>query len=338
MTQTLVSHTSVPSEIARSLLWSAIRIRMIEEEISARYHEAKMRCPVHLSTGQEGVSAAVGLALRKDDLAMSTHRAHGHYLGKGGDLKGMIAEIYGKKTGCASGKGGSMHLLDLSVGFMGSSAIVGGTIPIGVGLGLSIQLRKTDQISCVFLGDGAIEEGVFYESANFAALRKLPVLFLCENNLYSVYSPLKVRQPEGRKIHELVQAMGIPSKSGDGNNLIQTYQMISEAADKIRQGHGPQFLELSCYRWREHCGPNFDNDIGYRTEDEYLEWKRLDPIESLKTTLLSNGTLQEAEIEKGIGEINNEIKAAFEFAEDSAFPDPEEAFTKMYAEESGATL
>ena len=179
------------------------RIRAVEEMIAFKYPEGKMRCPTHLSIGQEAVPAAYSLLINNSDFAVSTHRGHAHYLGKGGDLKSMIAEIYGKKTGCSKGKGGSMHLIDLNVNFMGTSAIVGNSIPVGVGLGLSIELNKTDQISCIFLGDGAIEEGVFYESLNFAAVRNLPILFICENNLYSVYSPLSVRQPKNRIIAEI---------------------------------------------------------------------------------------------------------------------------------------
>src|SRR5476649_1203872 len=156
------------------LLRAMMRIRSVEETIAERYREGKMRCPTHLCTGQEAVSAAVGMALRPDDFAVSTHRAHGHYLGKGGDLKRMMAEIHGKSTGCSAGKGGSMHLVDRSVGFMGSTAIVGNTVPVGVGLGLSIQLHGTDQVSTVFLGEAVVEEGVFFESVNFAVLRGLP--------------------------------------------------------------------------------------------------------------------------------------------------------------------
>ncbi|MFH1309967.1 MAG: thiamine pyrophosphate-dependent dehydrogenase E1 component subunit alpha, partial [Candidatus Omnitrophota bacterium] len=230
------------------------RIRFTEETIARRYNEWKMRCPTHLCTGQEAIAAAAGLALRKDDFVVSTHRAHGHYLAKGGNLKKMIAEIYGKASGCSGGKGGSMHLIDKTVGFMGSTAIVGGTIPIAVGLALSIQLHGTDQISCTFFGDGAVEEGVFYESVNFAALKKLPVLFICENNFYSVYSPLKVRQPEGRKIYKMVEAIGIPSEQIDGNNAPEVYHKLKLAARSIRKGEGPRFLEFLTYRWREHCG------------------------------------------------------------------------------------
>ena len=197
-----------------------VLIRTVEETIAEKYDQQNMRCPTHLSTGQEAVSAAVGMALQKKDLVVSTHRSHGHYLGKGGNIPRMIAEIYGKEGGCSKGKGGSMHLIDLSVGFMGSTAIVGNSIPIGAGLGLAMQLDKSNNISCIFIGDGAIEEGVFAETVNFCAQRDLPVLFLCENNFYSVYSPLTVRQPKNRPIHKMVEAMGIKSFKGDGLSLI----------------------------------------------------------------------------------------------------------------------
>ncbi|MCP4138373.1 MAG: thiamine pyrophosphate-dependent dehydrogenase E1 component subunit alpha [bacterium] len=322
--------SSLTEKYSLELLRQMKRIRMTEEIIAQRYSEGKMRCPTHLCIGQEAVGAAVGMALRKDDFAVSTHRAHGHYLGKGGDLKKMIAEIYGKATGCSAGKGGSMHLTDRDAGFMGSTAIVGGTIPVGVGLGLSIKLNKTDQVSCVFLGDGSVEEGVFYESVNFAALKKLPVLFVCENNFYSVYSPLKVRQPEGRRIYQMVEAIGIPGEHGNGNDAVEIYSKISSAVDSIRQNKGPCFFEFSTYRWREHCGPNFDNDIGYRTEQEYLAWKEKDPIQLLESQLLDQNIVHATDIEKMEGSIQAEISLAFDYAEESAFPSAEEVVTDLY--------
>ena len=172
--------------ILKRFLYQMKRIRIIEETIAARYCEGKMRCPTHLCSGQEAVAVGTCAALRPCDFVVSTHRSHGHYLAKGGNLKELIAEIYGKAAGCSSGKGGSMHLIDENVRFMGSTSIVGGTIPVGTGIGLSILLNGKDQISCVFLGDGAVEEGVFYESLNFAALKKLPVLYICENNIYCI--------------------------------------------------------------------------------------------------------------------------------------------------------
>ncbi|NBW52030.1 MAG: thiamine pyrophosphate-dependent dehydrogenase E1 component subunit alpha, partial [Betaproteobacteria bacterium] len=190
-------------DIAKQLLHQMRRIRHVELEIARRYGEGKMRCPTHLSVGQEAVAAAVGLALRQTDLAVSGHRAHAHYLAKGGSLPAMLAEIYGRVDGCSRGKGGSMHLVDESVGFMGSTAIVAGTIPVGVGLAYGIKCKKSDQVSCVFHGDATVEAGVFFESVNFAVVKRLPVLFVCENNLYSVYSPLSVRQPQGRSIAQM---------------------------------------------------------------------------------------------------------------------------------------
>lgn len=315
-----------------SLLKQMKRIRMVELAIAERYKEWKMRCPTHLCVGQEAVSAGVGEVLRKDDLAVSAHRAHGHYLAKGGDLKAMLAEIYGKVTGCCRGKGGSMHLIDQSVGFKGSTAIVGGTIPVGVGLGLSIELKGGDQVSCVFLGEAAVEEGVFYESVNFAVLANLPVLFICENNLYSVYSPLKPRQPEGRQIHRMVREFGCHSEHGDGNNVVEVWEKVSAAVDRIRAGEGPQFLEFSTYRWLEHCGPNYDNDLGYRTEGEFRSWKEKDPIASCQSTLLSQGVIDLGHIEELESDIEKEIQEAFAFAEASPFPEESEAFSDLYKE------
>lgn len=271
-----------------------------------------MRCPTHLSIGQELVPSIYAEFVSRNDYAISTHRAHAHYLAKGGNLKKMIAEIYGKATGCSKGIGGSMHLIDESVGFMGSTAIVGGTIPIGVGLGLSIQLKNEDKISTVFLGDGASEEGVFYESLNFTALRGLPVLFICENNMYSVYSNLEVRQPKGRKIYELAQSIGVKSSHCDGYNIEESYFKLKEAIEYVKNNKKPFFIELDTYRFREHCGTNFDNDIGYREKEEYEIYLEKDPIVSLKK-YLKDETLEEQHI-------INEVNEAFDFAKNSPLP------------------
>lgn len=311
----------ISNEIARELLYRMTRIRRVEEAIASRYSEWKMRCPTHLSIGQEAVGTVAGYLLRDADFAVSTHRAHAHYLGKGGDLKRMVAEIYGKETGCSGGRGGSMHLVDQPVGFMGSTAIVGGTIPIGVGLALSSQLKKTNEVSCVYLGDGAVEEGVFYESVNFAVVRNLPVIFVCENNLYSVYSPLEVRQPKGREIHEMVEAMGIRSDHGDGNDIYDIHEKFSIALNNLKNGDGPQFLEFDTYRWREHCGPNFDNDIGYRSVEEFTLWKERDPILRLSKQLVEAGELDANCVVDIEQQCRQEIEEAFHFAETSPFPD-----------------
>lgn len=324
---------TISQEISIELLRGMKRIRLVEEGIAERYPQGKMRCPMHLSIGQEAAAIGVGLALQHSDLAVSSHRAHAHYLSKGGNLKAMLAEIYGKTTGCSSGRGGSMHLVDNKVGFRGSTAIVGNSMPIGVGLALSLQLEKSSAVSAVFCGDGSLEEGVFYESANFAAVRNLPVLFVCENNLYSVYSNLRVRQPKGRKIYKMVEAIGVPALLVDGNDPQAVYEAASDAIAHIRDGRGPFFLELTTYRWREHCGPNYDNDIGYRTEQEFQEWKQKDPIALFEEKLLTESMIDKVVIKHMDDEIKAEIWAAFDFAESSQFPDPEFAFQGLFAKE-----
>lgn len=317
-------------EVATRLLHQMRRIRHVEEEIARRYSEGRMRCPTHLSIGQEGVAAGVGAALAPSDLAVSGHRAHAHYLAKGGDLPAMLAEIYGKVGGCSRGKGGSMHLIDESVGFMGSTAIVGGTIPVGVGLAYGIKCKRSSQVSCIFHGDAAVETGVFFESVNFAIVKKLPVLFVCENNLYSVYSPLHVRQPEGRSIAAMAAGLGMITASGDGNDVAEVFAMASESLAAIRAGGGPRLLEFSTYRWLEHCGPNYDNDLGYRSEDEYLSWKAIEPIARFEATLAGQGRLSSQDAEQMAVAIRDEVRAAFEFADASPLPDREDAYTDLY--------
>jgi pyruvate dehydrogenase E1 component alpha subunit len=325
-------------EIAKKLLFQMKRIRLIEEEIARRYPAGFMRCPTHLSVGQEGVAAAAGLALSREDLAVSGHRAHAHYLAKGGSLKAMLAEIYGKASGCSGGKGGSMHLIDESVGFMGSTAIVGGTVPVGVGLAYGVKVKRSNQVSCVFHGDAVVETGVFFESVNFAALKKLPVLFICENNLYSVYSPLNVRQPDGRSIAAMVSGLGIKAESGDGNDVLAVYEKVCSALTEIRGGAGPRFLEFSTYRWLEHCGPSYDNHIGYRTEAEYQEWKAQEPISRLQTALVTDGAITVTELEQMDAAILREVEDAFTFAETASTPPPRYAYTDLYSEERSVNV
>ena len=296
------------------------RIRLIEEEISKNYKFEKMRCPTHLSIGQEFVGGLISLFLKKKDFAISTHRAHAHYLGKGGCLKSLVSELYGKITGCSKGRGGSMHLIDKRVSFMGSTAIVGANIPIGVGLSLSIKLDKSNNISCIFLGDGSIEEGVFYESVNFCAVKNTPALFVCENNKYSVYSPLRVRQPNGRKIHRMVSNLGVKTFSVNSKNINDTIDKFQQAVKFVREKKHPAFIEILTYRWKEHCGPNEDNDLNYRPHKEFLNWKKNDPLNKIEKLLLRNRTLTELELKKIIVDINNEIQKAFAFADNSKFP------------------
>lgn len=296
------------------LFESMLRIRLVEESIANKYSEQKMRCPTHLSIGQEAIAVGVCANLTSQDQVLSTHRAHAHYLAKGGCLNSMMAEIYGKASGCSKGMGGSMHLIDTSVGFMGSTAIVGNTIPVAVGLALEKKLTRKKSIACVFFGDGATEEGAFYESVNFAIIHSLPILFICENNLYSVYSGLEVRQPVDRKIYKMVRAMGISAQHANGNDVEEVARKVKHAKTMILKSGGPQFLEFDTYRWREHCGPNFDNNIGYREESEFLKWKKKDP---LKNFYSENS---QKYIDRKIDTISQEIDDAHQFADDSKFP------------------
>ncbi len=315
----------------KELLFRMARIRKVEETIAEKYSEQEMRCPTHLSIGQELVGAAAGMILQPNDYAVSTHRGHAHYLGKGGDMNAMVAEIYGKVDGCARGRGGSMHLVDQKVGFMGTTAIVGNSIPVGVGLGLSIKMANETRVSAIFLGDGCIEEGVFYESANFSAVQNLPVVFICENNLYSVYSPLAVRQPKGRVINEMVHSLGLKTFVEEGENVEDTYNCMLDAVTFARGRNGPVFIEISAYRWREHCGPNYDNDLAYRTEEEFLDWKARDPLDTYRKSLLETGQISESELCELDEKVCAEVDAAFEFAVNSDFPDNAEAYIDEYA-------
>ncbi len=303
-----------------SLLASLMRIRTVEEKIVELYPEQQMRCPVHLSIGEEAVAAGVCANLNKDDYVLSNHRSHAHYLAKGGNLKMMMAEVYGKATGCSKGKGGSMHLIDLEAGFLGAAPIIGSTIPITVGTAFGTMMRGESHVSVTFFGDAASEEGVLYESLNFASLKKLPVVFVCENNLYSVYSPLSVRQPPGREIFRLAEGHNIPSYQGDGNNIVEVYEMAREAVKHAREGKGPTFLEFKTYRWREHVGPYYDNDLGYRTEKEFLEWRKRCPLETYREKILKEGLITQEEYDRIAQKISAEMDEAVAFAKASPFP------------------
>jgi TPP-dependent pyruvate/acetoin dehydrogenase alpha subunit len=314
------------AELHRKML----RLRLVEEAIAAHYGEGEMRCPVHLSIGQEAAAVGVCEALALTDKVYSTHRCHAHYLAKGGDLKRMFAEICGKDTGCIGGRGGSMHLADLSKGMMASIPIVSSSIPIAVGSALAEQRMGSGKVTVAFFGDASIEEGVFHESANFAALHRLPVIFVCENNLYSVYTHLNQRQPD-RPLSEVARAHDVPALHGDGNDVEATYGVAAQAVARARAGEGPTFVLLDTYRWREHCGPNFDNAIGYRTEAEYEEWKARDPVARLSAKLEAEGAISAEKVARITAEVETEIAAAMEFARSSPLPRPDQAAKHVYA-------
>ena len=315
MTQTaskVLSKKEIETLVSPSIetfFYEMLRIRRLEEAIANRYAEQEMRCPVHLSIGQEAIAVGVCQSLEKSDYVVSGHRAHAHYLAKGGNFKAMLAEMYGKQTGCCEGRGGSMHLTDGEAGFIASTPIVGGSIPVGVGLALASHLKRESRITTIFFGEGATEEGVWLESINFAALKKLPVLFICENNFYSIYSTLEVRQLRSRC--DIAKAHGIYTDVGDGNNVDEVFAKSRAAVHHIRNGLGPVFLEFDTYRYLEHCGPNNDDCLGYRTKGELSYWQNRCPIMRLE-----NKYGKEL-FEKRIAQ---EIEEAFIFSKESPFP------------------
>jgi pyruvate dehydrogenase E1 component alpha subunit len=306
-------------------------IRLVEETMATRYAEQEMRCPVHLSVGQEATAVGVCQALKVSDRVFSTHRCHAHYLAKGGDLKAMIAEIYGKAAGCIGGRGGSMHLTDPEKGMIASVPIVASSIPLAAGSALADKIDGADRVSVAFIGDASIEEGVFHETANFASLNKLPVLFVCENNLYSVYTNLNERQPS-RPLTNVAVAHDMHAAYADGNDVEAVLKVTQAAVQRARSGGGPSFLQFDTYRWREHCGPAYDNQLGYRTLEEYEEWRAKDPIELTRRKLHALKQLTDADETRMTQELQALIDDAFAFAKAAPLPEPSQAAQFVYAE------
>jgi pyruvate dehydrogenase E1 component alpha subunit len=250
-------------------------------------------------------------------------------LGKGADLKPIVAELYGKATGCAKGKGGSMHFVDVSKNCMGTSAIVGGSIPLGAGAALAIKLKKENRLSAAYFGDGASDEGVLQETMNFAALKKLPVLFVCENNFYATNSPQSARHAEG-VIGKRAAGFGIPSALADGNDAEAVFEAAEKATAHIRAGKGPYFLEFPTYRWKGHVGPDCDYEKGCRPKEEFFEWQKRCPVEAYLKKLKGEGVLTDVLLDEIKAAINAEIEAAWAFAKASPPPAAEDLYTDVY--------
>lgn len=306
-----------------------LRIRRVEEAIAERYKAQEMRCPVHLSIGQEGVAVGVCHALERRDGVFSSHRAHAHFLAKGGSLKGMLAEIYGLEEGCCRGVGGSMHMIDLEAGFLGAVPIVGATVPLAVGAAWAARLRGEDKVIVVFFGDGTFEEGVVHESINFALLHNLPVLFVCENNLYACYTRLSDRQP-ARPIHAVAAAYGCETFTVEGNDAQAVFDAASTAVTHLRAGGKPVFIEASTYRWREHCGSEYDDNLGYRPNGELNNWMENCPVNRLASIIAATpeGLDFIEALEKNVAA---EIDAAFAAALASELPKREDLPGYLYA-------
>jgi TPP-dependent pyruvate/acetoin dehydrogenase alpha subunit len=322
---------NLPRETLVALYHDMLRVQKVELHIESLYHLDEMKTPVHLCIGQEAVAVGVCANLNQDDYISSSHRSHGHYLAKGGDLKAMIAEFYCRETGCSKGHGGSMHLVDVSVGHIGSSSIVGGGIPIGVGLALAIQMRKQNRVSVVFFSDGAADEGVLYESVNFAILKRLPVLFIYENNQFSVCSHVSARQV-GEVIFHATPPDQMYTRMVDGNSVLKVYDAAQTAVNRARNGQGPSFIECKTYRIRGHAGAGSDAKLGYRTDEEIAAWEAKCPVSTLRDQLLSGRVISEQELAEMERKIDAEIEQAFRFAQESPLPKKEDLLLYLFKE------
>jgi len=304
----------------KKLYYEMVRIRMVEEKIAELYHEQEIRCPVHLSIGQEAIAVGVCQNLNREDKIVTAHRSHAHYLAKGGSLKKMISELYGKYNGCAKGLGGSMHLVDFSVGVYAAIPIVGSSIPIGVGIAWANKLKRNKNIVVAFFGDAATEEGVFFESLDFAALHNLPILFVCENNDYSVYSHISKRQSKKRSITKIAKSIGVSSLKIDGNSVEQIFIKSGRIIKRIRNFPAPFLIELKTFRNLEHCGPDNDDNLGYRKKSYLNLWKKKCPVKNYENYLKKENYLSNKKNFDIIEKIEKEILQSFNFAKKSKFP------------------
>jgi pyruvate dehydrogenase E1 component alpha subunit len=311
------------------LLKTMTLIRRFEEKIVEVYPVQDMKSPVHLYIGEEAVATGVCAHLTRQDYIFTTHRSHGHCLAKGVDPAKLYAEFYGRITGCCKGKGGSMHPADPEHGILGTSAIVGGVIPLAVGTALKSYLVKEDRVSVAFFGDGASDEGAFHESLNFASLKRLPVVFVCENNFYATNSPLSARQPHDQ-IYKRAAGYAMPGLQADGNDVLGVYGKAKWAIERARKGEGPTLLECRTYRWKGHVGPDCDYKQGCRPKEELESWMDKCPIDTFKNQLAAKKILSEGAYHFMVREIDSQLESAIQSARQSAFPGPDEVFKDVY--------
>jgi TPP-dependent pyruvate/acetoin dehydrogenase alpha subunit len=304
-----------------------VQIRFFEEEIIKLIGIGKPLGMAHLYIGEEAVAVGVCSNLLDDDYIVSTHRGHGHCIAKGVNIKYMMAELFQKKTGTNKGKGGSMHIADFTVGMLGACGIVGGGIPIATGSGLSIKLRETSQVATAFFGDGATNQGTFHESLNMASIWKLPVLYVCENNLYGMFTPASYALSV-QDVSKKAEAYGIPGVTVNGMNVIDVFEATNQAVKRAKKGLGPTLIECKTYRYYEHYGSSTDSF--YRTKEEREQWKQRDPIKNFKIRLVNDGVLTEDELYGIDKKIKIEIDEAVKFAEESPNPNPEDALEDLF--------
>jgi pyruvate dehydrogenase E1 component alpha subunit len=311
------------------LLETMVLIRHFDEKVGELYGMSKLAGSTHLYVGEEAIAVGVIAHLRRDDYITSTHRGHGHCIAKGGELKPMFAELMGRRTGYCKGKGGSMHIADISFGHLGANGIVGGGLTIATGAALASKVKKTDQVVVCFFGDGAVNIGGFHESLNLAGLWSLPVVYVCENNLYGMSTHVKKAASVDR-LEERASGYGIPGRTVNGMDVEAVFQAAGEAIDRARSGAGPSFLVMDAYRYYGHSRTD---PCKYRTKEEEETWKKRDPIERFKARLIGEGQLTEAQFHRMEDDADRQIAEAVAFAEQSPYPTRDDLETDLYAEE-----
>jgi TPP-dependent pyruvate/acetoin dehydrogenase alpha subunit len=323
---------TISNDLKIKLYKQILFVRRTEEILADEYRKGSMRTPTHFGIGQEGCAVGVCEALNSDDVVFTHHRSHTHYLAKGGSLLGLIAELLGREAGCSKGRGGSVHLIDRQVGFLGSSPILGHSTALATGSALAFSMDQKTSVAVSFFGEGACDEGAVWESFNYAAIKKLPVLFVCENNLYATESPLSVRNPEGNDFCEKAKAFGIHAERHDGNDIMAVYQATQNALHICRSGRGPVFLELMTYRWREHVGPLWDHEVNrvYRSKEELEAWMDLCPVKRMGQELISKGLVKKSDLDDWLLEADLLVNKTMETAFLSPWPKVETLFDNVY--------
>lgn len=304
------------------------RIRLTEERIGKKFQEQEMRTPMHLYLGQEAIAVGVCQNLVKEDVIYSNHRGHGHYIAKGGSIAKLVAELYNKEGGCSRGRGGSMHIIDNDAGVGLTSSIVSGNVPIATGEAMTFKMKKTNNVAVTFFGDGASEEGCVYESICYAALHKLPVIYVCENNEYAMYTTLDKREPVGNISMKFDGIL--PTVIADGNDVEKTYEVAWQAVERARKGEGPTFIEFKTYRFANHYETKNGDPLGFRPKEEYDSWIEKCPIKTLENRLIEKNVLSMNKINEIENSINSEIDKAFEYALESKLPEADDILSGLW--------
>lgn len=319
----LFSNQDASADLLVALHRDLLKVRLTEELLAERYREQEMRTPAHFGSGQEAVAVGVCSALRADDVVFSHHRCHNHYLAKGGSIYELAAELYGRADGCSGGRGGSVHLTARDQGMIATSAILGEMTAVAVGAALSFAMDRLDRVAVTFFGEGAMDEGSFYEALNYASIKKLPVLFACENNLYATESLLSVRQAPETDLCERVRAFKVNAMRIDGNDVLEVHRTTKEAVEALRRGEGPVFIECMTYRWREHVGPHFDHELNrtYRTREEVEAWMEQCPVTRSEQRLTQWGIATPAQLDAWRLAMKAEVVDAVERARKAPWPE-----------------